>query len=219
MNKRNDLGNELLEIRTFIEHGMFMPEIIKKLSLMGFGPKEMIKGRNLLEATHDEHEKHNSFRKESLQTSDQFTIKFNEIYEEFARHRGRAKVAFRNNEYILNDFLAVNKGQSIKYVDWLTAAKRFYHNSLASREIIHSFRKVLVFRVELEKSLNDIEELERLRLKQEYESGQSKIHTEIRNEKLSKLKEWYNEALSIARVALENEPNLLEALGVKVEDE
>ncbi len=217
MDKKKSFGEELLEIRTFIEYGMFMPEMITRLSPFGFDPKEMIRGRDLLDATHLEQERYNKYAQKSILTCDNFSIKFNEIYEEFAKHRGRAKVAFRNNEYILNDYLAVNKLQSVKYIDWIAAAKRFYRNALGSREVIFAFYKVLVSEDDLRKTLSDIDELDRLRIKQEFEKGQSKIHTEIRNKKFSELKEWYNEALSIARIALKDVPHLLEALGIEKE--
>lgn len=215
MNKNKTFGDQLLEIRAFIDHGMFMPEIISRLEVYGFGYRKMIMGRNLLIATHIEYEKHNKTDCEKQIDEDIFLIKFNQVYENFARHRGRAKVAFRNNDYILNDFLSVTKGHPVKYSDWIVFTRRFYINTLASNEIIQGFNYVFVTEKELRQALTKLEQLDRLRVKQGELNRNTDEIPETRNEKYFKLSEWYNEALSIARIALKDVPHLLEALGVQ----
>jgi hypothetical protein len=62
--------------------------------------------------------------------------------------------------------------------------------------------------------LQDVEEVENLHIKQLSEKSAAQQATQKRDEAFDELCDWYSDFRGIARIALYDDPQLLEALGI-----
>ncbi|MGL1889802.1 MAG: hypothetical protein OCD76_25030, partial [Reichenbachiella sp.] len=61
-----------------------------------------------------------------------------------------------------------------------------------------------------------VEEVEKTFARYQKETGETQEATLVRDETVDALQEWYGDFRSVAKIALEEKPQMLEALGVVV---
>ncbi|MEO1620873.1 MAG: hypothetical protein AAFU53_07535 [Cyanobacteria bacterium J06632_3] len=97
---------------------------------------------------------------------------------------------------------------------WLAQAKQFYNNALNDKTILKRLQDFGITEQKLKNGLKEIEAIEAANLVQEKEKGQAQAATQKRDTALDELQDWLSDYLAIAKVALEDNPQLLEGLGV-----
>ena len=124
----------------------------------------------------------------------------------------KAKVIFRNDT-LTADKLAISGFIPRTYIKWLEAAKRFY--SVASTDAgIQG--KLARFKISLEdltaanSLITDLKAARSLYLK---EKGESQDATKVKDAAFYKIDDWMSEFYAVAKIGLEDNPQLLEALG------
>lgn len=202
----------LLEIRTFIDNGTFLQEIAAKLTPFGFGTRGMLKGRQLLNAAHAENEFYLRYNKSSQRLYDQFFSKYKNIYVEYESHKYQAKLILDKTEKYQELLDNIDGKNPAKYSQWLKCAMNFYSHCLTDSKLQQKFSEQGIALASLKNVSKDIDYLEVLRLKQEYDSKTAAYHLTLRELKYEDLKEWYTEAQDIARIALADSPHLLNSL-------
>jgi hypothetical protein len=124
-----------------------------------------------------------------------------------------SRVAFVENPDILASLgLVGERPRSLS--GWLRSAKNLYTNLLeipVALQIIHEYGYTPE---RIDRELQDVKKVEELHVKQLSEKSAAQIATQNRDKAFDELCKWFSKFRAIARVALYDEPQLLEALGI-----
>lgn len=100
---------------------------------------------------------------------------------------------------------------------WISQAKTFYTNALDSPAVLAAMAKVGRTQEKLEEGKSLVADVEKKRNIQLKEMGEAQSATEARDHALDELSEWMGKFVPIAKIALEDKPQLLEMLGLVTE--
>jgi hypothetical protein len=102
------------------------------------------------------------------------------------------------------------------YLAWLGQTKQFYTQALARPDLLDQLDDLNVTAAKLQAGLALVTALEAARETQQSQIGVKQNATEDRDKVLGDLRAWLSKYLAVAELALEEEPQLLESLGVLV---
>jgi hypothetical protein len=102
------------------------------------------------------------------------------------------------------------------YLGWLGQSKKFYTQALGRPDLLDQLADLNVTAAKLQAGLALVTVLEAARDTQQGQIGLKQNATEDRDKVLNDLRAWLSKYLAVAELALEDEPQLLESLGVRV---
>lgn len=126
--------------------------------------------------------------------------------------RKKAKVIFRNDS-LTADKLAISGEMPRTYIKWLEAAKKFYTVATTDTAIQTKLARLAITADSLTAANTLITELEAARAEYLKEVGESQDATKAKDAAFTKMDDWMSEFYAVARIGLEDNPQLLEALG------
>jgi len=207
---------ELLEdFRVTIENAENQSEIKKTIAEFGYGSEEMTVGKNLLATARKAFDFNNTEDNETDSSKADLDSKLKEITATFKLHRRKAKSVFRNDDVIL-DLLGVKGTFQRSYVKLLEAMRTFYNGIQSDSALLIKLSVLQVTKKDITIGLSDIIEVESLRSIYLKEIGESQDATQSKDLALGEIEEWIRDFLNVAKIAMEDRPQLLEALGVLV---
>jgi hypothetical protein len=191
------------------------PEIRDMLGVYGYTPERVSEGKRLLDGVtglmsaqvgeygdwhiaSSEREK----RRQSAYSNYMITVKV-------------VRVAFNGQPELLTRFNATGERKR-SLSGWLRDARILYSNLLNSPESIAVMSNFGYSVEKLNNELADVNEVENLHSKQLGEKGEAQQATLDRDIAFDALCKWYGSFRAIARIALFDKPQMLEALGIKV---
>lgn len=181
----------------------------------GYDLPVITKGRELLGVTITAFSFKQQEDNESIQARADFDVKVNSMTEKYASHRRKAKVAFRKDEVTLKQLGLVGT-YSRAYVKWIVTMKTFYNGVLSNPAHL---AKLLVFKIteeEISACITEINALETTRALYLKEVGESQEATKKKDKALAEFEDWMSDFYAVAKIAMEDQPQLLESLGMFV---
>jgi hypothetical protein len=124
-----------------------------------------------------------------------------------------ARVAFKRDAGIATQ-LDLGGDRKRNLAGWLAQVNQFYTNALANPAVMEGLGNFGITHDKLQAGLAEVNVVEASNLTQEKEKGEAQAATQTRDQALDALQEWLSDYLAIAKVALEDNPQLLEALGL-----
>ncbi|MEM9091615.1 MAG: hypothetical protein AAGC93_23110, partial [Cyanobacteria bacterium P01_F01_bin.53] len=97
---------------------------------------------------------------------------------------------------------------------WMAQATQFYKNAMGNKDILKALQEFGITERKLKTGLTQLKVIEAANLKQEEEKGDAQAATQKRDAALDELQDWLSDYLAIAKIALEDDPQLLEGLGI-----
>ena len=191
------------------------PVIAATMAEYGYDLTVITKGRELLGATITAFNFNQQEDNESIQARANFDAKLSLMTEKYASHRRKAKVVFRKDEVTLKQ-LGLTGTYSRAYVKWIVTMKTFYNGV---RSDAAHLAKLLVFKIteeEISACIAEINALETTRALYLKEVGESQEATKAKDKALAELEEWMSDFYAVAKIAMEDQPQLLESLGLLV---
>jgi hypothetical protein len=189
------------------------PEIQAKLSVFGYTPERMEQGEQLLTS---------AIRLMTTQVSE-YSDKYSAVaemeklwdasYSTYMVTLKVIRVAFKGQTDLLVRFDATgNRPRSLS--GWLRSARILYTNLLDTPEALTKMSLFGYTAERLQQEQQAVKEVENLYSKQLSEKGAAQQATVERDKALDEICNWYSDFRAIARVALYEKPQLLEALGI-----
>ncbi len=214
--KRNFSESELMELyRVSLKNVESQEKIASAMESFGYDKTNIDKGRQLANAISLSYVKKQQKTTEVIKAYNNFRAKYKIQSEIYSLHRKRAKFIFKEEPHILNRLSIKNKMPK-SYTKWIKCVKMFY-SEIVSEDIVAKSRYGLKFNAEeLEASNNLILDIEQSRSEYISRRGESQNITKEKNKCLKKLNDWMSEFYKIARIALKDNIQLMEALGKKV---
>jgi hypothetical protein len=212
--KRKNIAEQLFLIESSLSGAMNTKEIQSKMAALGYTPEQIAEGVRLLERA----KKMISTQVEDY--SDKYSVsvilskQWPAAYSMYMITLKVVRVAFKGEVDMLIRFKATGKRRRT-LSGWLLDANIFYTNLLdtpAAIERMSRFGYTVERLQEEQKAVNEIESLYNRRLT---ETGEAQQSTVEKDKALDELYDWYSDFRAIARIALYDTPQLLEALGIR----
>ena len=93
-------------------------------------------------------------------------------------------------------------------------ARQFYLNALEDTTVLEKMAGFGITQAKLENGKTLLEQAEAANAAQKKEKGEAQQATQERDQTMDNLEEWLSDFIVIARIALEEKPQLLEKLGI-----
>ncbi|MBK3518576.1 hypothetical protein [Carboxylicivirga marina] len=201
--------------RTAITNAETNPAIKAALAEYGMGDEQLAVGRQTYNASQGIWDKNFKEDTESSEASLTYSTTYNELQAVFKVHRDKALIFFKHKPEVLVK-LGVKGRFPRKYNDFFDKVRLFYTAVKADATLQTEMDKIKLTAAQVDECLALLEELLAKRSHFDTELAESQDMTKNKNAALLALKEWMDDFYAIAKVALYDQPQLLEALGVFV---
>lgn len=191
------------------------PEVASLLGSMGVDEPYLKTGQNIYNSVVKlSEEQKKEKQEESLAYDKYFELK--QDCESLSRRIFKlVKMASRSDLDLQNRLrLFVPKAYAIE--EWIKQTLEFYNNILNETAFLAIIARFGINAKSLNAAKRDLESLKALRNEAISEKGQAQEATRLRNEKMDELEDYSYELKTIASIALEDKPQLLEMLGIIV---
>jgi hypothetical protein len=205
----------LEQYRIALDNAESQAEIAAIMAELGFDSAVIGEGKAILTETRSAYDLNKTEDDETSAAYADFSSKKEQLEDTFNIHRKKAKVVFRNDS-LTADKLAISGAMPRTYMKWLEAAKKFYSVASSDSSVQSKLARLKIATDDLNAASNMILELEAARSEYLKEKGESQDATKAKDAAFAKIDDWMSEFYAVARIGLEDNPQLLEALGKAV---
>ncbi len=213
--KRKTEGQIIENYRITLANVENQPQIASTLAEYTYDLPVINKGRALLQATIVALNFNQQEDNETIQARANFDEKVDLMTHKYAAHRRKAKVAFRKDEVILKQ-LGLTGEYSKAYIKWISSMKTFYNGVLSNPAHLAALLVFKITEADITSCITEINALETTRVLYLKEIGESQEATKAKDKALAELEEWMSDFYMVAKIAMEEQPQLLESLGLFV---
>ena len=209
---KNSEADTLELYRVALENAETQSEIASVMAELGYDSTVIGEGKALLTETRSAYDLNKTEDDETSAAYADFSSKKEQLEDTFSLHRKKAKVVFRNDS-LTADKLSISGAMPRTYIKWLEAAKKFYSVASADTAIQSKLARLKISADDLTAANTSISDLEAARAEYLKEKGESQDATKAKDSAFAKMDDWMSEFYAVARIGLEDNPQLLEALG------
>jgi len=206
---------ELLEQRRVLIFNSRKPEIATLLQSYGIDSTHLENGVNLYNSVITATENQRREQQEQGLAYDNLYVSKNDFATRYKKTFKIAKMASRTDAN-LQDRLKVNAPVERAIESWILQAIDFYNRLNNEPDFITVLNKYGITSETISQEKQIADNLRLLRNEAMSEKGQAQEATRVRDVELEKLDDYCYELKTIAKIALENKPQLLEELGILV---
>ena len=212
MVKKKGISQRIENAQLLINGALGQPAVSQELAKVGYPKKEIEKGRALLNKVIELQTAKTTKYGLQLSTSEEFKQEQATAWEKYIYHVQSARLAFRN-DVGRQKRLQLNVSRQRTIAVWMEQARFFYQEI---RQMSDQFAVMGVTDEELAQTQAMIEAMSSAR--QHYKSliGEAQMATQQRNAALKDLDVWVRKFTKVARIALEEQDQLLEGMGLLV---
>ena len=210
--KKDALEHELHSAEVAIENSLGDTTVLGALGEFGYDKAAILKGRSLCVEARKKFEAHKVEYGEQYAATAELERVWKESGRVYMRSIKVARIAFKNDEKA-RTALILGGTRKVSLAGWLDQSRTFYANLLEDQGFVDAMARFGYNRKKLEAESSLVQEVSRANLAQEREKGDAQKATEVRDDKLDALADWISDFRAIARVAFEDDPQMLEKLG------
>jgi len=201
--------------RVALENVETQTEIAAALTDFGYDNTVIANGKQLHEAARQAYDSNKIEGQESTTAYSDFTEKLKAVESNYWKLRKKAKIVFRNNPVILKN-LGLTGFFPHPYIKKVETIKTLLNGLQADSELLGQLTRLKVTSDDITAALAAVTELETARATYLRESGESQQATLVKDNAMSSVEDWMKEFYAVARIALEDKPQLLESLNILV---
>lgn len=135
-----------------------------------------------------------------------------QIHEVYSRHITLSRIAFRDKPEVLG-LLGLDSKRSMDFTGWLKQAQNYYYFALTYAEALEQYG---VLRQELEDNQEMLRQMIELLSLQKQAQSQEQVISQQKQQAYEVVRQWYAKFIKLARLAFEDNPQQLEAMGIVV---
>lgn len=210
---RRDINTFLQQVRLVVQNSQAVPEIANALADFGFDAARIQTGADLLataEALTAAQVKEYSEQYQATAELDKAQAAADDLY---GLHRRLAKLAL-SDEPERQKAMLLHENRKRSLDSWLGQAGVFYKNALGDPDVLAALARYNVTEAKLREGQTAVVAVANLNAVQEKEKSDAQKATKSRDAALDALNDWYTEYRELARIALEDNAQRLEALGL-----
>lgn len=211
--KRNFTEAETLEqYRVSFENVEKQTEIATIMAEFGYDETLLTEGKELFTKTQNAYNENITENDERSTAYSNFMSLKTNLSKVYGLHRKKGKVVFRKDDTLLK-YLGLKGSIPTSYINWLENVKKFYSVVIGNTAYETKLARLKVTPTELKETVAKITELETARAEYLKEKGESQDATKLKDTAFGELDDWMREFYAVAKIALEDNPQLLESLG------
>ncbi|MCA9981249.1 MAG: hypothetical protein KDD89_10450 [Anaerolineales bacterium] len=199
--------------RVAITNAQADPQVQANLALFGYDAAKLTEGSALLSEAETLTQQQAAEYGEQFAASEAVRTAWAEAKLAYGRSLKVARVAFRQDAQA-QAALLLNGTRKESLSGWLQQATTFYANLLADARLVGGMGQFGYDEAKLTAEQGLVTAVQSLDAAQEREKGEAQAATKARDGKLDDLAEWLADFREIAAVALADEPQQLERLGL-----
>lgn len=204
---------EILEVSRIALQNVETNPLIKPLmEAMGYNTAKIDEGKALVTNAKNLFVENQQIEDKKLKAYKNFEDKRLAIDTNYAKDRKKAKVIFKEDALVLRELGLVGPVPK-SYVKWLEKISLFYNTLNAQPDLLSKLAVLQITAAYVTEQLTAINELENLRAAYIQSKGTAQNATKIKNKAFVSLEKWMSDFYAVARIALDEEPQLLESLG------
>ncbi|MGQ1890575.1 hypothetical protein ACT29H_09055 [Thermophagus sp. OGC60D27] len=205
--------SEIIEqYRVSLDNAEKQTEIASALAELGYDAETIAQGKALFNKTRAAYDANKIEDDETAESYQKWANLRANLADRYALDRKKAKVIFRNDE-VTKEKLAILGTLPKAYVRWLETVKKFYSVALNDDEIQSKLARLKITPEHLTESNQLIADVENARADYLRELGESQDATKAKDAALAEMDDWMRDFYAVAKIALDDRPQLMEALG------
>jgi len=212
---KNSEAEILEQDRVALENAGAQPQIASIMAEFGYNAKVIAEGKAILAETRKAYDANKTEDDETSEAYSLFKKKKDELDDTYTRHRKIGNAVFRKDA-VTSEKLAISRAVPRTYMRWLETIKKFYTTAFSDNDIKTKLARLKLTPNDLKAGINLISELENARAEYLREKGESQDATQIKDAAFAKQDDWMDDFYAVAKIALEDHPQLLEVLGIVV---
>jgi hypothetical protein len=189
------------------------PEIQLYLEKLGYRKENLTEGQQLLDVATRLMSSHVEVYSNQYIATDEMTKSYTASYARYITTLKIVRIAFKQQPEMLARFNATGR-RNRSLSGWLRDARIFYTNLLDTPDALDALKRFDITDKQLNEEwqqVQQVEEMHSLQLKGKSGAQQSTVD---RDKAIDAVCNWYSDFRAIARIALYDKPQLLEALGI-----
>ncbi len=211
--KTQTIEAKLLFAQNAIQNAQNIEAVSSLLADYGYDQAALQAGMDLYTTADDLHQRQKQEYGEQFAATDALNLARVTANKAYIRHVKLARVALKGDRGAEESLqLSGNRKQSLS--GWLQQAKTFYTNALGSAAIQAKLSTLTMTPEALTAAQALVLNVESKLSAQLKEKGEAQSATEARDKAFDELQYWMSSFVEVARIALEDEPQLLEVLGI-----
>ena len=201
--------------RMGLENSEAYPEIAASLIEMGYDTAIIAEGKALYTETRKSFDFNVREDDQTREAYSRFDDVRTELEEKYSKDKKLAKAAFRDDPEA-RQRLFIDGPTPKAYISFVETTDKFYFEVKNSPEILSKLSRYTYTAEIIDERIELVRNVKANRSSYYREQGESQNATQIKDEAFAKLDKWMSEFYTVARIALEDNIQLLEALGVIV---
>ena len=207
------LEQTLLQVRTALSNAMENPQLLSMLSLYGYGVERLQEGMILWDTAANLLQSQNDTRFNKATAKKNFQEHWLDAKFHLQRDLHIARFVFRKDDAMYS-LLQLNGNFSKDFDTWYQHTKKFYFGLRNKPELQAAVASKGLTPDRIEQGIERLAQLEADRRATQAQKGNSSDSRTQRIEAFQALKRWMIKFRTVARVAFDEQPNLLASLGI-----
>ncbi len=210
---KQSIQDYLLSTNVALENALTDTEILGLLSEYGYDAAKINTGKVLYNSAQDKFQQQKTEYGEQYAASEEMQTKWDAANAVYMKHVKVGRVALQS-DYGAFLKLGLQGVRKRTLSGWLVQARQFYSNALTDTNIQNELAAFGISLVKLQYGQQLADEVENANSSHKREKGEAQQATLDRDRAMDVLEDWMSDFIAIARIALENRPQLLEKMGV-----
>lgn len=186
-------------------------ELKTELAEYGYDEAEIAQGKTLYDKALAEYQKNIKETQQETSAQHLFRQKLDELTNTYATDRKKARIIFKDQSDALTNLRL--KGRTAVSISSIIDDTRVFYGTLQQNNtLLTPLNRLKINTEHINAQLSKLTEVEKAYADYTREKGESQQATKDKNQALAQLEKWVREFYAIAKIALEDKPQLLESV-------
>lgn len=187
-------------------------DLTTELAEYGYDEAKIAEGKQLYDEARKTFDTNVKETREESLASLIFQEKYQNVQKQYSTHRKKARIIFEDNEEALVQLKL--KGSAARAIALAMEEMRAFYQLLDSTpNLLTPLKQLKVTEQEVKTQLQEFSEVEKAYATYLQEKGESQQATRDKNKAFEALDKWVSKFYKVAKIAFEDRPQLMEALG------
>ncbi|GIJ96964.1 hypothetical protein CAPN001_15330 [Capnocytophaga stomatis] len=183
-----------------------------ELAEYGYDDAKIAEGKALYDEARKTFDANIKETREETSASLAFQEKYQNVQKKYSTHRKKARIVFEDNEEALRQLKL--KGSAARAIAVAMEEMRAFYQLLdTTPSLLTPLKQLKITEEDIKNQLQEFPEVEKAYATYLQEKGESQQATRDKNKAFEALDKWVSKFYKVAKIALEDRPQLLEALG------
>lgn len=186
-----------------------------ELAEYGYDDAKISEGKALYDEARKTFDANIKETREESSASLAFQEKYHNVQKTYSTHRKKARIVFEENEEALRQLKL--KGSAARAIATsMEEMRAFYQLLNTTPHLLSALKQLKITEEDVKNQLKELPQVEKAYAVYLQEKGESQQATKNKNNAFDALDKWVSKFYKVAKIALEDRPQLLETLGKSV---